>query len=294
MTDSLPPELEEVLLDLGHCIRALGRYTESAVLTGGLAALLYRWCLPAANTHQPPLMTFDMDWALPARLERFPGPGLHEQMQLGGFRPWLQGSGKEPVTYYQHERHDPSRRARIYAEFIAPREGSKTDRRGTNRGIIEIEPNLHVQTDPYIGLLLAETVDLDVSRVPWLGLPTPQVIHLPHPICFVVQKILIRPGRPQHKKASDAAHIYDVALLTRSMWPQMAETLGRVEKAGPFPKSWFSRARRTLATVFSNPGSPGPIEIAGVYHGIMGERSAPTEAAISRVLAQFWEAVGLA
>jgi hypothetical protein len=214
-------------------------------------------------------------------------------MELGGFKPWLQGAGKDPVTYFQHERHGTDRLAPIHVEFIAPRTGSKTDRSGKDLGIIEIEPGLHAQTDPYIGLLLVENLTVDVSRVPATGLSQPHVIRLPHPICYVVQKILIRRRREPHKQAGDAAHIYEVALLTRGMWPQMAEVLERIEKSRSFPQRWFVRARQTMGDVFLRPDALGPTEIADVYRSIMGPTAAPTEAAITRVLKQFSEATDL-
>jgi len=292
VTDRLPAELEEVLSDLGRRVEALGPYTETAVLTGGLAALLYRWCLPGSGAGRPALMTFDMDWALPPRIETH-GMSLRERMEVGGFRPWLQGPGKAPVTYYQHERHGIDRLARIYAEFIAPRTGSKTDRAGRNTEILEVEPGLHAQTDPYLGLLLVENLVLDVSAVAATGLTTPHFIRFPHPICYVVQKILIRPKRQPYKQANDAAHVYDVALLSRGMWPQMKEVFARIEKGRLFPAKWFERARRTIGDAFLRPEAPGPREIANVYRGITGSTAAPTEAAISRVLVQFSESTGL-
>jgi len=292
MSESLPRELDEVLGDLGRCIRALGPYTETAVLTGGLAAMLYRWCWPNSSIERPPLMTFDMDWALPQRMQ-WHDAGLHKRLESGGFRPWLHGSGDDPVTYYQHERHGTARLARIYAEFIAPRPGSLTDRQGKNAGIVEIEPGLHAQTDPYLGLLLVENLKLDVSRVAGIGLSEPQSIRLPHPICYVVQKVLIRRRRPPHKQANDAAHVYEVALITRDAWPQMADVLARVEAGGAFPPKWFERARQTIDEIFLGPDAVGPVEVARIYQAGAGPASGPTEAAVSRVLRQFFAATGL-
>jgi len=289
----LPGEFKEVLEDLGRCVEALGPYTQKAVLTGGLAAVLYRWCLPGSGAGRPPLVTFDIDWALPQQIDRIHGTGLHQRMESGGFKPWLRGEGRDPITYYQHKRHGTDRLARIYAEFIAPRRGSKTDRSGRNRGIIEIEPGLHAQTDPYVGLLLIENLDLDLSSVASTRLSVGHSIRLPHPICFVIQKILIRRYRPSYKQAGDAAHIYDVALLTRSMWPEMAEVLACIQSRRQFPRRWFERARQTVVEVFSSPEAPGPREIARVYRSILGTTAAPSEATISRVLKQFAEATKL-
>jgi hypothetical protein len=293
MTRSLSAELRDVFYDLGRCIEALGPYRKNAVLIGGLAALLYRWSFPTPEEDRPALMTFDIDWAVPERLGVVEGAGLHQRMEQGGFISLLRGEGKDPVTSYQHSRHGKERRAPIYAEFIAPRTGSKTDRDGINRAIIEVQPQLHAQTDPYLGLLLVENLVLDASTVPGMQLPRGCCIRLPHPICFIVQKLLIRRQRPPHKRANDAAHIYDVALLTREAWPRTAEVIARVKNGGQFPAAWFDRASETLRRVFVDTEAPGPDEIANIYRSIMSRTAAPTAEAISRVLTQFSETSGL-
>jgi hypothetical protein len=239
------------------------------------------------------MTTFDMDWALPPRLGRFAGEGLHAKIQQGGFHVLLLGAGDKPVTYYQHERHGRQQLARIHVEFIAPREGSKTDRGGRSRAVIEVEPGLHAQTDPYVGLLLVENIEKDVSGIAPLGLKGTWRIRLPHPACFILQKILIRPRRRLQKRDNDAPHVFDVALLTRPIWTQMGATLARVESGGQFPKRWFRRVRQALGEVFASPDAPGPVGVARAYRSAMGESAAPTEDAVYRAMAVFLESVGL-
>ena len=255
--------------------------------------LLYRWLLSRPAADRPPLMTFDIDWALPPRLGHLEGESLHQRMAQGGVqfsvarrRQRADHLLSAQTTWCGQARPDLCR-------IHSPREGSKTDRHGTNREIIEVEPELHAQTDPYLGLLLVENLELDASSVEGTRLSTPHLIRLPHPICFVVQKILIRHRREPHKRANDAAHIYEVALLTHGRWEEMAEVLAQIEKELRFPPNWFTRARRTLSDVFLRSDAPGPREIASIYQGIMGRTSAPTDVAISRVLGQFSEATGL-
>jgi hypothetical protein len=291
--DFLSAELKGVLNDLGSCIEAFGPYRRHVVLVGGLAVLLYRWCFPESDTNRPALSTFDIDWAIPPRLDCIDGEGLHQKMERSGFIPKLRGDGKEPVTYYQHIRHGNEKLAPIYAEFIAPRIGSKTDRHGINKGIIEVQQHLHAQTDPYLGLLLIENFKLDVSNVTHIGLSKDHSIRLPHPICFIVQKILIRNQRPLHKRANDAAHIYDVALLTQTMWPEMAEVLARVKNSGQFPARWFQRMNETIKRAFLDEDAPAPSEITNIFSNIMGQTTAPTADAVSRVLKQLSLSTGL-
>jgi hypothetical protein len=189
--------------------------------------------------------------------------------------------------------HRTEHLAPIYLEFIAPREGSKRDRQGKNQGIIEVEPGLHAQTDPYLGLLFVENIKVDASGIPPLLIRESKMIRLPNPACLVIQKILIRKRREPHKRANDAAHIYDVALTTRSIWHTLAETLAQIENNGGFPKKWFKDARRLLKDTFAAPEAAGPAEIARIYRNAMGEASAPSEDAVYRVVAGFLETLGL-
>jgi hypothetical protein len=73
----------------------------------------------------------------------------------------------------------------------------------------------------------------------------------------------------------------------------MAEVLARVEKSGSFHKNWFSQARQEFAKAFSGADAPGPLEVAGIYRGILGRTTAPTEGAVLRVFKQFSDATGL-
>ena len=143
-------------------------------------------------------------------------------MEAGGFVCLLSGSGDRPVAHYQHVRHGREKLGPIYVEFITPRLGGKTDREGQNQGIVEVESGLHAQTDPYVGLLLFEPLEFDVLRETALRLSESQIIRVSHSMSFIVQKCLIRRKRRQHKKENDAAHVYDVAMLSFSSGNYMA------------------------------------------------------------------------
>lgn len=292
MTEPLPTELQEVMRDLGQCVQALGEYADNAVLTGGLAPILYRSMLTASTSSRPPMTTFDMDWVLPRPIPFHPD-GLHKQLHAGGFVHFLSGGGDMPVTYYQHVRHGTAHLSPIHVEFITPRTGGMTNREGQTQGILEVENGLHAQTDPYVGLLLFEPLQFDASSIPELGLSTGKLIRVSHPMSFIVQKSLIRLKRPPNKKENDAAHMYDVAMLTFSMWDKMAAHLQQVESAGGFPKRWFHRARQMLQDLFGANQSIGVIEVARKYKEVMGMGNAPSEDAIWRVMNRFRTETGL-
>ena len=263
------------------------------VLTGGLAVYLYRWCIPDTTIDLPPLMTFDIDWAVP---ERFPQPcdvSIHSKLTDAGFVVSRSGSEAIPVTRYYLDHHGRNFAAPIYLEFIAPREGSRRSRSGKNQAIIEVEPNLHAQTDPYLELLLVENLTVDASRITSLEIKDQISIRLPNPAFLVMQKLLIRKRREMHKRANDVAHLYDVAIATRPIWQELADAAARTEKGGRFPAVWFSNARKLGSGIFANPEASGPIEIARVYRDAVGQTKAPKEKAIHAVMSTFLETLGL-
>lgn len=289
---SEPADLRDVLVDLGQCLQALGAYADDVVVTGGLAPILYRSVLPADTSARPAMTTFDIDLALPASIPFHPD-GLHQQMHAGGFVHLISGEGDAPVTQYQHARHGSAHLSPIHVEFITPRIGGMRTRQGRRQSVVEVERDLHAQTDPYVGLLLFKPLRIDASTIPGLGLTASKFFQVSHPMSFIVQKSLIRDRRPTHKKENDAAHMYDVALLTFNIWEQMSAHLLHLEGAGEFSVKWFERARQTLEELFGTRQSIGVAEVAKKYEAVMGKGNSPSEDAVYRVMRRFRVATGL-
>jgi hypothetical protein len=247
-------DFKPVFAQLSRCIVAIGPYQRDVVLAGGLVPVAYRAALPGASTRLAPLATFDLDWMLAAPLKER-GRTLHDRL-LTDFEPHRTGSGKLPVTKYFPR--DLGLDSPIYIEFIAPRSGGKRDRDGANQGVLEVQPNLHAQTDPYAGMLLIETMCVDASQIPQLGLSDEHKLQLPNPLCFILQKALIRNNRSSNnKRDNDACHMYDVAMLTRDLWPEMNALAVRLAKNYGIPLKWVKRAFTTISDIFSSSTSSG-------------------------------------
>ena len=285
MSAPLPEELAGVFQELAKCIVGLGPYQEDAVLCGGIVPVLYRQTLPQAATRLRPLTTFDLDWILPKPLTDR-GESLHERLLSSGFVARQSGSHKLPVTQYVPDHGQAAASSPIYVEFLTPRHGSKRNRQGTNQGVVEVQAGLHAQTDPYLGLLLAEKITVRASAISELSLSAEHRLSLPHPACFILQKLLIRKRRGTGKQDSDACHIYDVAILTRALWPQMSDVLKQL-KAGPrFPRNWFAVGERVLRDLFSESTSNGCLAVARHYSGAVSEDEVC--AGMSAFLAECW------
>ncbi|MBI2825108.1 MAG: hypothetical protein HYX69_10520 [Planctomycetia bacterium] len=272
MSSALPEELQAIFDDLAKCIVGLGPYAEEAVLCGGLVPVIYRRIWQGTPRIQP-LATFDLDWALPRRLA-CRGESLHDRMQKAGFEVRLSGSSQLPVTRYVPAPPSGQTRSPFCVEFLAPRDGAKHSRKGTNQGVVEVQPGLHAQTDPYLGVVLTEPMTVDAVQIPDLHLPADRYFRVPNSACFILQKALIRDHRGRSKQASDACHIYDVAMLTHDIWPEMCGALSRMREKNAFPSRWFQTATATLHELFASANSNGSLAVAQNYAGQVSEEEA--------------------
>jgi hypothetical protein len=257
-------DLNDVLKELARCIVALGPYQRDAVLSGGLVPVMYRRTL-RSDSRLEPLTTFDLDWSVPQQLA-MRGDNLHARMLNAGFSAQASGSADLPVTHYVPPNLKPE--SPIYAEFLAPRIGGKHNRKGDNKGIIEVQPGLFAQTDPYLGLLLAKPITVNVAKVPELELPAENSFLLPNPMCFIIQKALIRKNRRQGKQDNDACHIYDVAMLTYSIWSELRAILQSLIDSKRFPPKWFDEALTVLRSAFESAASAGSLAVTRNYSSV--------------------------
>lgn len=220
----------------------------------------YRNLPMAAQVEQAPLMTFDADWTVPAPLAKRLGQLLDLSLRGAHFVGMLHGEDA-PVVFYQHERHGTTKLAPIHVEFLVPRYGSPKDRKGRDRTSVQAQPGLWTQALPYLDLLLQETITMDASAIEGLALPTGRTILLPHPATYVIQEVLCRAKRQPDKRDKDLAYIYDVATLTRNVWPDIAVVVDRLHSRGRFPAKWFVEARKILARLFDSPNRSTDVNV---------------------------------
>ena len=288
---ALPNELGEVLRTLGASVSALGDHINEIVLVGGVAVALYRRSVTGANPRTPPLMTFDIDMAVPEQFQSPHEPCVHDKLTRAGFSASCRGSGEMPITQY-HRSSGDGHSSPIYLEFIAPRRGGAFSRAGKGKSVIQVERDLHAQTDPYVGLLLYSNRLLHVSHVPEMLISGDVSIRLPNPILYVLQKALIRKNRNASKQDNDAGHIYDIALTTRPVWQSLAKDLVAAKECRVLSKTWFKNAQRTLDDMFASDMASGSIGAAAVFKTAVGDQS-PSAAAVYRVVRTFLEETGV-
>ncbi len=280
---------QDVLVDLGRLIDALGEYRRMAILAGGFVPLMYRRMSDVVLPQTPPLLTTDFDWTLPAHMDVLGGRSLAERLADSRFVTISSLGTEPPVQRYQHERFGTKTLGPVYAEFLAPLVGSEIDRRGRPRSVVVVQPGLTPQALHYLDLLFVEPMPFDASTWTELSLKESTTILLPNPASYVAQKLLAWPDRVSKKRDKDLAYVYDVAVLTQEHWPDLANVVVRLKRS--FPKVWFDRIGKLVGRLFESVASEGPIAIARQYQGIPGR--VPTESATWKTVANFSKAIGL-
>jgi hypothetical protein len=185
--------------DLDSFVRlatALEPWLGQAVIIGGWAHRLYRLHPLAQKLDYSPLMTLDMDIAVPARLA--PGPqNIRQRLLAHGFSEELLGEERPPAAHY----HLGDAGSGFYAEFLTPLTGSAHDRKGRSKATVEIA-GVTTQQLRHIELLLNHPWTITLQGV------TAEV-HIANPVSFIVQKILIHKMRTREDRAKDILYIYD-------------------------------------------------------------------------------------
>lgn len=249
---------DEALKDLSRLLVALEPFGEHVVLAGGFAAWLYRFVDPYDGAG-PELFTLDIDYAVPTRLPT-ELPSLAEALGEIAFVGLRSRDHEPPVMVFQHKRWGTERKAPVYAEFLAPLQGNRTD------GVVRIEPTVNAQLLRYMDLALDGPIAVDVSKVEALAVPAGTGAYLPHPALFVVHKALTAPLRKSRdKRDKDFAYIYDVVLRTRAGWPEMRQRVAMLEERGE-TAAWLGRARKYLANWYVEPTGLGCVGAAAVWN----------------------------
>jgi hypothetical protein len=226
-----------------------------------------------------------MDWTLPRKLELRAGQALDERLRDSHFVVIRSAASEPAVQWYQHERHGRDALAPIHAEFLVPLTGAESSRSGKTKTVQVLQPGFTAQGLRYLDLLMDSPMACDASALRELGLKRGRRILLPRPANYVLQKILARPERTPEKRDKDLAYVYEVALITRERWDEVGRAIADLRRH--YPASWFSRARRTMESLFAADSSDGPVVVARQYRGLMTRGGAPSERAVWTVVRGF-------
>ena len=187
-------------------LEALGPYLDRVVIVGGWAHRLFRHHPLAQPMPYLPLMTRDIDVAIPPRIHIDQG-SLRERLLAGGFSEEFFGDHRPPVTHYL-----AGGDTGFFVEFLTPLVGSEFKRDGT-RDVTTSVAGVTAQKLRHLDILLIApwTVVVDMVGVP-------SKITIANPVSYIVQKLLIDDKRKPEERAKDVLYVHDtLELFARSL-----------------------------------------------------------------------------
>lgn len=213
---------------------ALEPWRNQTVFVGGWAYRLFRYHSLAYTPEYAALFTQDADVAFHEHEPLAREGDIKDTLQGAGFKEMLQGEFRPPIAKYYAIGDEANG---FYAEFLTPLTGSGLKRNGepdattVNAGVSaqklrHLEVLLH---DPWVVSIPAADSGLN-TEVPGL--------RIPNPVCFIVQKLLIRDLRAKEKRAQDVLYIHDALELFAAsidglvpLWKSLEPTMTDKQRA---------------------------------------------------------------
>lgn len=279
---------QTILKELGRALAALQPYRNDILVVGGVVPVVYRHMPGLKPPGHPPLMTTEADLTVPPKLPLKDKKSIADLLADAGFvlfeAPALDVR-RRGAQRFQDASHGTAKPAPTYLELLAPMRGKPKE------GVIEPQPGVRAQPLRYLDLLAHEPLEVSAKQVPELGIDDDVLVRVPHPAMYVLQKALARKsGRVLAKQPKDMAYVYDVAMLTQPVWPDLGAVVARAADESEEWAAWIRKALALLDELFASETADGVIEAAQVYRDAM-RSGAPTERAIATVVQRFLAAL---
>jgi len=198
-------------------VQALDPWRGQLVFIGGWAHRLHTLHPKANKLDYQPVFTRDTDLAFHSKI---PLEGdIKSALMAKGFKEQLSGDFRPPTASYTlgDEQHG------FYAEFLTPLIGSGYKRGGATDATIQA-----------VGISAQKIRHLDILMVdPWtvivgpphndVPLDAPTELQVANPLCFMVQKFLIKKDRKKAKRSQDLLYVYDTIQLFSQHLPQFKD-----------------------------------------------------------------------
>lgn len=208
-------------------VRAVTPWRGQLVFIGGWGHRLHTLHSSAGRMDFAPVFTRDTDLAFANKtpLEGDIKSALLDQ----GFQEELAGEFKPPAAHYTLGND----RGGFYAEFLTPLVGSGYKRNGEKDATVKTA-GISAQKIRHLGILMVDPWVITVGEANGFPLETPVDVQVANPLCFMVQKLLIKQDRSKRKQAQDLLYIHDTIQLFGHRLPD-------------FRKSWEEIVRPALA-----------------------------------------------
>ncbi|WP_395026139.1 GSU2403 family nucleotidyltransferase fold protein [Comamonas odontotermitis] len=237
---------------------ALDPWRANLILIGGWGHRLHALHPKAAKQNHQPVFTRDTDLLFKDRMPV--EADILQALQTHGFVEQFSGDYCPPTAHYTLGQED----AGFYAEFLVPLKGRayKADNTPDATALIA---GVSAQKVRYLDVLQIDPWIVTVSKDAGFDLPNPMDVFVPHPLCFMVQKFLIKETRTQQKQAQDLLYVYDT-LQHFFMFLDEFRDDWYARIVPNMPEPWAKRIQQEWEVSFIKNGEIATIA-AGIGHG---------------------------
>lgn len=205
-------------------VQALDPWRGQLVFIGGWGHRLHTLHPKASKLDYQPVFTRDTDLALH---DKIPLEGdIKAALMAQGFKEELSGELKPPIACYTLG----DQQGGFYAEFLTPLSGSGYKRKGAPDATL-LAAGISAQKIKHLDILMVDpwtvTVGPPHNDVP---LDAPAELQVANPLCFMVQKFLIKKDRKKAKQSQDLLYVYDTIQLFSEHLPEFQDSWEKVIK----------------------------------------------------------------
>ncbi|MDB5932451.1 MAG: hypothetical protein JWR60_4158 [Polaromonas sp.] len=205
-------------------VQAIDPWRAQLVFIGGWGHRLHTLHPKANKLDYQPVFTKDTDLAFHSTI---PLEGdIKSALMAKGFKEALSGEFKPPIASYTLG----DEQGGFYAEFLTPLIGSGYKRGGAADATLQAA-GISAQKIRHLDILMVDpwtvTVGLPHNEVP---LDAPVELRVANPLCFMVQKFLIKKDRKKPKQSQDLLYVYDTIQLFFQHLPQFKDNWEAVVK----------------------------------------------------------------
>lgn len=202
-------------------VQALAPWRGQLVFIGGWSHRLHTLHPGASQLDFQPVFTKDTDLAFH---DKVPLAGnIKDALVEKGFEEALSGEARPPAAHYKLG-NDTSG---FYAEFLTPLVGSGIKRTG-EPDATTLAGGISAQKIRHLGILLTDPWTVTVGPQNGIPLDAPVDLLVANPLCFMVQKFLIKKQRTADKQRQDLLYVFDTIQLFGHMLGQFRENWEKV------------------------------------------------------------------
>ncbi len=202
-------------------VQALDPWRGQLTFIGGWSHRLHTMHPHANQLAFQPVFTKDTDLAFHNKV---PLAGdIKAALNERGFKEDLLGEARPPAAHYKLG-DDTSG---FYAEFLTPLVGSGIKRTGEYDATM-LAGGISAQKIRHLDILLIDPWMVSVGPMNGVPLDEPVDLQVANPLCFMVQKFLIKKHRTINKHRQDLLYVFDTIQLFGHMLSQFKESWERV------------------------------------------------------------------